>query len=67
MIVCVCQSVSLDDMLEAAEIYGVDESKICDKNSIGKGCGECIDTKHPESELSFNEAMSAIKTHLGSA
>lgn len=57
MIVCACQNVTLDDIVDLVERYGNDPETIKAKASIGKGCEECLDTACESVDLPFPYAI----------
>ncbi len=57
MTVCVCQNVTLDDIVNLVEKYGNDPKIIKAKAEIGKGCGECLETSCDSVDLPFPYAI----------
>lgn len=53
MIVCICQNVTLDEVVDLVEKYGNDSEVIKTKADIGKGCGECLETSCESVDLLF--------------
>lgn len=44
MVVCACQNIDLDQIVDAVEIVGSDIEAIKNLTEAGKGCEECLDT-----------------------
>ena len=57
MTVCICQNVTLDDIVDSVEKYGNDPEVIKAKLDIGKGCGECLETSCDSVDLPFPYAI----------
>jgi len=57
MTVCICQNVTLDDIVDLMEKYGNDPEMIKAKADIGKGCGECLETSCDTVDLPFHYAL----------
>ena len=57
MTVCICQNVTLDDIVDLVEKYGNDPEVIKEKADIGKGCGECLETFCDSVDLPFPYAI----------
>lgn len=57
MTVCICQNVTLDDIVNLVATYGNDPEVIKAKAEIGKGCSECLETTCEEVDLPFPYAI----------
>lgn len=57
MRVCICQSLDLDDIVEAMKKVGNDSEAIRACTHAGKGCSECLDTGCEDVELPFPYAL----------
>lgn len=57
MIVCACQNICLDEIVEAMAILGDDTEAIKRKTNVGKGCGECLENSCEEVDLPFPYAL----------
>jgi len=44
MIVCACQNIDLEQIVDAVEKVGTDIEAIKNLTDAGKGCEECLDT-----------------------
>lgn len=44
MVVCACQNIDLDQIVDAVEKVGSDIEAIKNLTEAGKGCEECLDT-----------------------
>lgn len=64
MIVCACQNVTLDDIVDLVEKYGNDEAIIKTKTDIGKGCEECLDTGCESVDIPFPYALANAEAIL---
>lgn len=57
MMVCSCQNVTLDDIVNFIERYGHDPETIKEKAEIGKGCEECLNPACESVDLPWPYAM----------
>ncbi len=57
MIVCACQYVCLDEIVDAMSIIGLDAEAIKIKTNVGKGCEECLETTCESVDLPFPYAL----------
>ena len=57
MTVCICQNITLDDIVDLVEKYGNDPEVIKEKGDIGKGCAECLETSCDSVDLPFPYAI----------
>lgn len=57
MIVCACQSLTLDDIIEAMQKHGNDAETIRSITCAGQGCGECMETAYDGVDLPFPYAL----------
>lgn len=57
MTVCICQNITLDDIVDLVEKYGNDPEVIKEKGDIGKGCTECLETSCDSVDLPFPYAI----------
>jgi len=57
MIVCSCQNITLDDIVDAMESVGDDAEAVRAKTCAGKGCGECLETACDSVDLPFPYAL----------
>lgn len=57
MTVCICQNVTLDDIVDLVEKYGNDPEVIKAKADIGKGCEECLEATCDSVDLPFPYAI----------
>lgn len=64
MIVCACQNITLDDIVDMVEKYGNDEEVIKAKAEIGKGCEECLDPACETVDLPFPYALANAEAIL---
>ncbi len=64
MIVCACQNLTLDNIVEAMEKYGNDAETLKRVTCAGKGCGECLDETCEEVDLPFPDALKAAEAVL---
>lgn len=64
MIVCACQNITLDDIVEAMERHGNDAETICSVTCVGKGCEECMEATYAGVDLPFPYALVNAETIL---
>lgn len=57
MIVCACQNLTLDDIVEAMEKHGNDTETLRNVTCAGKGCGKCLGETCEEVDLPFPYAL----------
>lgn len=57
MIVCACQNVTLDDIVEAMQSVGNDAEAIRKYTGAGRGCSECLETSCEDVDLPFPYAL----------
>ncbi|MDD5716742.1 MAG: (2Fe-2S)-binding protein [Sulfuricurvum sp.] len=57
MIVCACQNITLDDIVEAVEKLGNDADTIREYTQAGKGCESCLEAACEEVDLPFPYAL----------
>lgn len=57
MIVCACQNITLDEIVEAMKTLGNDPEAIKSHTCAGKGCGECLEETCADVDLPFPHAL----------
>jgi NAD(P)H-nitrite reductase large subunit len=65
MTVCACQSLELDDIVEAMKQVGNDAEAIRKRTEAGRGCGECLDPACEDVDLPFPHALLNAEAILG--
>ncbi len=59
MIVCACQNVTFDEIVEAMKEVGNDAEAIRKRTDAGRGCGECLESGCGDVDLPFPDALKA--------
>lgn len=57
MIVCTCQNVTLENIIEAMERHGDHTETISSVTCAGQGCSECMQTAYSGVDLPFPYAL----------
>lgn len=61
MIVCACQNIMFDEIVEAMKEVGNDAEAIRKQTDAGRGCGECLESGCPDVDLPFSDALKAAE------
>lgn len=64
MIVCACQNIMFDEIVEAMKEVGNDAEAIRKRTDAGRGCSECLESGCPDVDLPFPDALKAAKAVL---
>lgn len=62
MIVCACQNIKFDEIVEAMKEVGNDPDAIRKLTDAGRGCGECLESGCENVDLPFPDALKAAET-----